>query len=115
MAKKSFTDNPAEQFISSIREEKEVPQVEVTYESKMESKKESIEESAPSPANAIAPSKFQVPEGYKLDPRFIEKRTKRVNLLMQPSLYEKIQAKASQEKKSVNDFIHSYMEELLKK
>ncbi len=115
MAKKSFTDNPAEQFISSIREEKEVPQVEVTYESKMESKKESIEESAPSPANAIDHSRLQVPDGYKLDPRFIEKRTKRVNLLMQPSLYEKIQAKASQEKKSVNDFIHSYMEELLKK
>ncbi len=42
MAKKSFTDNPAEQFISSIREEKEASQAEVVHESK----RESIEESA---------------------------------------------------------------------
>ncbi len=101
MSKKSFTDNPAEQFISSFQDDKKEVQ---------EIKEESIEQSLSNQNQA----KMQIPEGYKLDPRFIEKKSKRLNLLMQPSLYKKIQDKAKKEKKSVNDFIHSAMEELLK-
>lgn len=34
--------------------------------------------------------KAEAPEGYYMDPRFIEKKTRRVGLLMRPSLYARL-------------------------
>ena len=84
--KKSFKDNlnPALQFIS-IPEDK--------------------------PEQAI-PEK--APEGYKVNPAFIETKSKRVQLLMQPSLHQKLKNKAAAEGKSLNDLIHSILEEAVK-
>ena len=45
------------------------------------------------------------PEGYKLAPQYIEKRTRRVQLLIQPSLYEAVKAKASSLGISTNEAI----------
>lgn len=50
------------------------------------------------------------PQGYKFNPEYIETRSKRVQLLMQPSLYKKLKARAKREKRSVNDLIHSILE-----
>ena len=86
--KKSFKAelNPAMQFISTPTEDER----EVT--------------------TATAPD----PEGYKVNPLYIEKRSKRLQLLVQPSLYDKIKAQADAESCSVNDFIHRVLEDAVK-
>lgn len=85
MAKKSFKDNPALQFISTAGQE-EAKQAEKT-----------------SPAKA--------PEGYKPNPLYIEKKTKRVQLVLQPSLFDRVKATADAKKLSVNEFVHQLLEE----
>lgn len=85
--KKSFKAdlNPAMQFISTPAEETE------------------IREGTPRAGEA--------PEGYKVNPLYIEKRSKRLQLLIQPSLYDKIKAQADAEGCSTNDFIHRLLED----
>ena len=53
-------------------------------------------------------------EGYKLNPLYIEKRSKRLQLLVQPSLYDKVKAQAETEDCSVNNYIHRVLEEALR-
>ena len=88
--KKSFKAelNPAMQFISTPAEE--------TAE------------------REIAPRTEDAPEGYKVNPLYIEKRSKRLQLLVQPSLYDKVKAQAETEGCSVNDYIHRVLEEALR-
>ena len=50
-----------------------------------------------------------IPEGYKKNPLYIEKKTKRVQLIMQPSLYEKLKAAAASEGESLNNYIHELL------
>lgn len=99
MAKKSFKDsiNPAMSFISqeSIdRTEGETPTTEETI------------------AKVKRPAK--APEGYKLNPLYIETKSERLQLLVQPSLKVKLKEKAKQEGTSVNDLVHSILEDALK-
>lgn len=61
-----------------------------------------------------APRTEDAPEGYKVNPLYIEKRSKRLQLLVQPSLYDKIKAQADTEGCSVNDFIHRVLEDAVK-
>ena len=56
----------------------------------------------------------EAPEGYKVNPLYIEKRSKRLQLLIQPSLYGKLKSKADREGDSVNDTLHKILEESLK-
>ena len=83
--KKTFLDNPALNFIS-------VPEAEPT----------------------AAPSRSAAPEGYKLNPLYIEKRTKRIQLVIQPSLYEKAKAAADKRGISFNEFINQAIEATIK-
>lgn len=85
MAKKSFKDNPALQFISTAGQE-EAEQAEKA-------------------------STAKAPEGYKPNPLYIEKKTKRVQLVLQPSLFEKVKATAEAKQLSVNEFVHQLLEE----
>ena len=48
----------------------------------------------------------KAPEGYKINPEYIEKRTKRIQLLMQPSIYEAAKEKAKESGESFNEYIH---------
>ena len=48
--------------------------------------------------------------GYKIDPRFHETRSRRLQFLMQPSLYRKIKGLATATDTSVNDVIHTLLE-----
>ena len=96
MAKKTFKDsiNPAMSFISqeSIdRAEREAPATEETAK--------------PRPAKA--------PEGYKLNPLYIETKSKRLQLLMQPSLHEKLKNKVKAEGISVNELVNSILQDAL--
>ncbi len=90
--KKTFIgqDNPAMQFISTPAPEGEEPV----------QGGESIQE---------------VPKGFKPDPRFVETKSRRVQLLMQPSLHEALKARAKHEGQSVNELVHSLLDAALKK
>lgn len=59
------------------------------------------------------------PEGMKLNPeyieKYIEKRTKRVQLVFQPSIYEAAKVRAIELGTSLNDYIHQLIEADLKK
>lgn len=54
------------------------------------------------------------PEGYKLNPAYIETKSKRVQLLLKPSTYKKIKALAERAGTSFNDFINTKLEEIIK-
>ena len=47
---------------------------------------------------------------YKLDPRYVEKRTRRLQLVLQPSLYDRVRKRAAADGVSVNDLIHSILD-----
>lgn len=88
MAKKNFNlENPAMQFISTGAEAV---------------KKEEAETIAPAP------------EGFKINPLYLEKKSRRLQLLMKPSIYEKLKARADREGNSVNDVVNNLIEEALK-
>ena len=50
------------------------------------------------------------PEGMKLNPeyieKYVEKRTKRVQLVFQPSIYEAAKDRAAELNTSLNDYLH---------
>lgn len=99
-AKKSFKDsisNPAMQFISITEEEHE--------------QKEAIEEVTPLKEVNL---KEEMNENYKINYKYVEKRNKRVQMLMQPSLYEKVKNRATQNGRSVNDELHLIIEATIK-
>lgn len=84
MAKKSFKNNPALQFISAAEEPETVP--------------ERVEQNT-------------APDGYKVNPLYIEKRSKRVQLVLQPSLFSRVKAKAESKGLSLNEYVHQILDE----
>ena len=70
------------------------------------------EQETPTRAKTTRPA---APEGMKVDYRYIEKRTRRVQLVLQPSLYTKIKEKAALLEMSFNDYCHKVLEESLEK
>lgn len=90
MAKKDFKGNPAMSFISQ----------------------ESIDKVDGKPAGTIHPTGIRkAPEGYKVNPEFIETKSKRVQILIQPSLHREAKAVADKLGISLNDFIHRAIQE----
>jgi predicted DNA binding CopG/RHH family protein len=55
----------------------------------------------------------KAPEGMKVNPYYIEKRTRRVQLVLQPSLYEKAKAASEALGLSFNDYVHALLEQAL--
>ena len=87
MAKKTFKDNPALQFISTADEETE--------------EREQTVEAVPAKA----------PEGYKLNPLYVETKSRRLQLVLQPSLYDRVKARAKASGLSVNEYCHQILDE----
>lgn len=56
----------------------------------------------------------ETPDGYKPNPLYIETKSRRMQLLVQPSLYDAIRAKATAEGVSVNELVHSILEAAVK-
>jgi len=52
-------------------------------------------------------------EDFKANHLYVETKSRRLQLLLQPSLYEKIKAKADEESVSVNALVHSLLKEAL--
>lgn len=57
--------------------------------------------------------KAEAPEGYYMDPRFIEKKTRRVGLLMRPSLYARLKEYADDIEESLNEAVDILLEGML--
>lgn len=66
------------------------------------------------PEELTQPQAAEAPEGYKMNPAYIETKSRRVQLLVQPSLHAKIKAIAAAKGCSVNDLIHHILEEYTK-
>lgn len=62
----------------------------------------------------LTAARKNAPEGYQVNPayvaKYIEKRARRVQVVMTPSLYEAVKARARAEGRTVNDFIHATLE-----
>ena len=90
MSKKSFADaNPAMAFISTATEQENF--------SLTQPKKEELE----------AKESNGVP--MKKNPEFIETKSKRVQMLMQPSLYDAVKKEAKDKNISVNEMMHEIL------
>lgn len=50
------------------------------------------------------------PEGYKRNPLYVETKSRRLQLVLQPSLYERVKACASVAGLSVNEYIHQILD-----
>lgn len=102
--KKNFTaqQNPALAFISAQEPE-----------SKAEEKPR-YQQKEPDASNAASIKTTDAPEGFKANPLFVETKSRRMQLLVQPSLHNAIKAKAMAEGQSVNEFVHSILEAAIK-
>lgn len=54
------------------------------------------------------------PKGYKLDPKYIETKTARLQLVLKPSVLASLKKYCKANKVSVNDYVGTLLEERLK-
>lgn len=59
------------------------------------------------------PLKERPPEGFKLNPKYIETKSERLQLLIQPTVKAKLKEAAQRERTSVNDLINRILEKYL--
>lgn len=98
MTKKSFKrSEPALAFISGAEEKPE-----------KSSKPPKAKPATPSP------KKREAPEGFKIAPEYIETKSRRVQALIQPSVYEAVKAKAFSlgisTNEAINEALRAYTE-----
>ncbi|MBQ7608585.1 MAG: hypothetical protein IJU76_11545 [Desulfovibrionaceae bacterium] len=67
------------------------------------------EEQEPKPAQP-KPSATHAPKGYKVNPLYVETKSRRLQLVVQPSLFEKVKRGAAAAGLSVNEFVHQILE-----
>lgn len=53
-----------------------------------------------------APTGEKLPKGYKLNPLYMETKTKRLQLVLQPSLFKRVKAASVAAGLSVNEYCH---------
>ena len=88
MAKKSFKDNPAMQFISAPEAEQQPDR----------------------PTPEVLPRLTgKPPKGYKTNPLYVEVKSRRV--VLQPSLYERVKKRAEDAGLSFNEFVHQILDD----
>ena len=90
-AKTDYTESPALAFIKPTAEQEQ-------------------EQATNAPASL---SSRKAPEGMKVNPLYIEKRTRRVQLVLQPSIYDKAKAASEALGLSFNDYVHALLEQAL--
>ena len=87
MARKSFKGNPALQFISAAEDEQ--PR---------------------EPEQAAQITAEKPPAGYKVNPLYVETKSRRLQLVLQPSLYDRVKARAKASGLSVNEYVHQVLD-----
>lgn len=106
--KKSFKDNPALQFITSAGNEAE--QISVTL-TELENEPQTL---TITPQKAEREEIGKAPAGYKLNPMYIETKSKRLQLVLQPSLLARVKERAKSNGLSVNEYVHRILDEATK-
>lgn len=101
MTKKSFKDNPALHFISPPAGPAKAPKT-----------PRPEREPAARPPRAAA---VETPPPPGLKPLYVETKSRRVQLLMQPSLHEKLKTAAAGRGQSLNDLIHTALSDWAEK
>lgn len=54
-----------------------------------------------------------IPQGYKPNPIYVETKSKRLQLLMQPSLYTRLKNRADAMHTSINDLVNTILKNSL--
>lgn len=110
MSKKTFKHsiNPAMQFISTPIKEQHIPQSPPTP-----AKQQSPVQSSPTTDLVCTPK--ETPDGHNVKSAYVETKSKRLQLLLQPSVYQKLKQKALADGKSVNATVNAILQEALKK
>ena len=57
-----------------------------------------------------APTGEKPPKGYKVNPLYVETKSRRLQLVVQPSLYERIKEGAVDAGVSVNEYVHRILD-----
>lgn len=109
MAKKTFKDNPALQFISTPTEETQ----EDDYKTGEEIAKGMATVTLALEEAELKKAK-KPPKGFKLNPLYVETKSKRLQLVIQPSLYSRVKKRAEEQGLSVNEYIHRTLDEATK-
>lgn len=89
-----FKANPALSFITAPEPEESTEQVQ-----------ESVEVSVPAKIPNTPPA------GYKMNPMYVETKSRRLQLVLQPSLYNRVKKAAQKEGKSVNEYVHYILDQ----
>lgn len=100
MAKKSFmtSDNPAMQFISATAPETAAPASAVNVSA------------APGAEPVTAAEQSEASDIFEISPKSSEHKSKRAQLLMTPSLHEKVAKKAASLNMSFNELVNIVLE-----
>lgn len=91
--KKSFKVNPALNFITTPEQEEPTEQVQ-----------ESVDVGVPAKIPNAPPA------GYKMNPMYVETKSRRLQLVLQPSLYERVKKAAKDAGLSVNEYVHQILD-----
>ena len=59
---------------------------------------------------SAAETETKPPEGYKVNPLYVETKSRRLQLVLQPSLYERVKAGAAAAGLSVNEYVHQILD-----
>ena len=59
------------------------------------------------------PGTVAAPDGYRVDYGIVETKSRRVKLLMQPSLHTRLKEAAAEQGVSFNDYVHKALERAL--
>lgn len=110
MTKKSFTNaNPAMAFISTATEDAEDFALTQPTKEDLEEKQEAAPANPQAKRNTKPKSKGAKAVPMKTNYAVVETKSKRVQMLMQPSLYDAIKEKAEKEGVSVNEMMHEIL------
>jgi len=122
-SKKTFKDNPALRFISAPEKSPaeahkakvkpdpipDAPKPKATPKTDISVSSEVIKT-----VSAVPSLKEEVPEGYKRNPLYVETKSKRVQLVFQPSLLARVKAKATKSGLSLNEYCHRILDQATK-
>lgn len=90
---KNFKENPALSFITAPESEESAEQVQ-----------KSVDVAVP------AKTPNTPPAGYKMNPMYVETKSRRLQLVLQPSLYERVKKAAKDAGLSVNEYVHQILD-----
>ncbi|MCL1603900.1 hypothetical protein M3084_08570 [Succinatimonas hippei] len=106
------------------KEKDTVKQVVVTEEQKVSEPKEAKEEAKEKEEKTEQEKKeadvigrpviniVRLPKGMRVNSKYVETKSKRIQLTMQPSLYARVKKASEKAKISVNDYIHQVLDQV---